>query len=160
MYLAEQIFVVAVAEFTRLLLHRWRAPHFRATPKELLIFYTTPRGLLIPAPHLESSSFPHRPLRARCIAPTVESSLCCTVLRLLKMSVTSASENERKLDEWYQNLCRKLSGILFPLTKDGELDLGTPADPIILHEPIIKAFGNATAGLDSPTRRSALTVPF
>ena len=40
-------------------------------------------------------------------------------------------------------LCRKIRSILFPLTKDGELDLGTPADPNTLYEPIIKAFEDA-----------------
>ena len=43
-------------------------------------------------------------------------------------------------------LCRKLRSILFPLTKDGELDLGTPADPNILYDPFIKAFESAIAG--------------
>ena len=48
-------------------------------------------------------------------------------------------------------LCRKLRSILFPLTKDGELDLETPADPNTLYELIIKAFGDAMAGLDTDT---------
>jgi serine/threonine protein kinase len=39
-------------------------------------------------------------------------------------------------------LCRKLRSILFPLTKDGELDLGTPADSDILYNPFLKAFGD------------------
>ena len=41
-------------------------------------------------------------LRALCLAPAFESSLSCAILGeidFLKMSVTSASENERKLDE-------------------------------------------------------------
>ncbi len=46
-------------------------------------------------------------------------------------------------------LSEKVRSILFPLTRDGELDLGTPADPNTLYEPIIKAFGDAIAGLDT-----------
>ena len=46
-------------------------------------------------------------------------------------------------------LCRKLRSILFCLTQDGGLDLGTPADPNTLYEPIIKAFGVAIAGLET-----------
>ena len=42
-------------------------------------------------------------------------------------------------------LCRKL----FLLTKDGELDLGTPADSSILYNSFIKAFGDAIAGADA-----------
>ena len=45
-----------------------------------------------------------------------------------------------------KSLYRKLRSILFPLTKDGELDLGTPADPNILYDPFIKAFESAIAG--------------
>ena len=41
-----------------------------------------------------------------------------------------------------KSLCRKLRSILFPLTKDGELDLGTPADSDILYDPFLKAFGD------------------
>ena len=48
-------------------------------------------------------------------------------------------------------LCRNLRSILFSLTKDGELDLGTPADSGTLYEPIIKAFTDAIAGLDIDT---------
>lgn len=47
------------------------------------------------------------------------------------------------------NLCRKLRSILFPLTKDGELDFGTPADPNTLYESIIKAFESAIPGLET-----------
>ena len=39
-------------------------------------------------------------------------------------------------------LCRKLRSILFPLTKDGELDLGTSADSDVLYNPLLKAFGD------------------
>lgn len=48
-------------------------------------------------------------------------------------------------------LCRKLRSILFPLTKDGELDLGTPADSNTLYDPFIKAFEKAIAGPDTDT---------
>ncbi len=48
-------------------------------------------------------------------------------------------------------LCRKLRSILFCLTQDGNLDLGTPADPNALYEPTIKAFGDAIAGLETDT---------
>ena len=44
-------------------------------------------------------------------------------------------------------LCRKVRSVLFPLIKDEELGLGTPADPKSLYEPIIKAFEDAIAGL-------------
>jgi serine/threonine protein kinase len=45
--------------------------------------------------------------------------------------------------------CMKLRSILFPLTQDGELDLGTPADPNTLYEAIIKVFDNAIVGLET-----------
>lgn len=48
-------------------------------------------------------------------------------------------------------LCRKLRSILFPLTKDGELDLGAPADSNTLYDPFIKAFEKVIAGLDTDT---------
>jgi hypothetical protein len=52
-------------------------------------------------------------------------------------------------------LCRKVRSVLFPLIKngelEGELDLETPADSKILYEPIIEAFEDAIAGLDTDT---------
>jgi Fungal protein kinase len=48
-------------------------------------------------------------------------------------------------------LCRKLRSIIFPLLKDGKLDLRTPADPSTLYKPIIKAFEDAIAGLNTGT---------
>jgi len=42
-------------------------------------------------------------------------------------------------------LCGEIRGILFPLTKDGELDIGTQSDPEKLYGPIIKAFNEAIA---------------
>lgn len=48
-------------------------------------------------------------------------------------------------------LCRELRNILFPSTEAGRLDLGTPADPKTLYEPIIKAFEDAIADLDTDT---------
>jgi hypothetical protein len=44
-------------------------------------------------------------------------------------------------------LCRKLRSILFPLIKDGELDLETLASLDILYNPFLKAFGDVI-GLD------------
>ncbi len=46
-------------------------------------------------------------------------------------------------------LCRDLRNILFPLTEAGRLDLRTQADSKTLYEPIIKAFEDAIAGLDT-----------
>ena len=46
-----------------------------------------------------------------------------------------------------KSLCREVQTILFPLTKGGKLDLGTPADSNILYNPFIKAFEDAIAGL-------------
>lgn len=46
-------------------------------------------------------------------------------------------------------LCRDLRDISLPLTEAGRLDLRTPADSKTLYEPIIKAFEDAIAGLDT-----------
>lgn len=51
--------------------------------------------------------------------------------------------------DYIKPLCRKLQSILFPLTKDGELNLGTSVDPNTLYEPIIEAFESAIAGLET-----------
>ena len=46
-------------------------------------------------------------------------------------------------------LCRRMRRILFPLTDDEKLDLGTPADPKKLYDPIIQAFEDAIADITS-----------
>jgi hypothetical protein len=48
-----------------------------------------------------------------------------------------------------QPLGRKLLSMLFLLTQDRELDVGTPAGANSLHEPILKAFESAVAGLET-----------
>ena len=50
-----------------------------------------------------------------------------------------------------KSLCREVQSILFPLIKDGELDLGTPADPPKLYDPFMKALKDAIVGLDADT---------
>jgi serine/threonine protein kinase len=44
--------------------------------------------------------------------------------------------------DFVKSLCRDLRGILFPIHKD-ELFTGTPQDPNILYDPIIRAFDKA-----------------
>ncbi len=44
-------------------------------------------------------------------------------------------------------LCEEIRGILFPLIKDGELNIGTQSNPEKLYGPIIKAFNEAIADL-------------
>jgi serine/threonine protein kinase len=66
----------------------------------------------------------------------------------LKLGVISANGFELILEEFppefdcIKPLCRELRGILFPFHKGGILT-GTPTDPNILYEPIIKAFDKA-----------------
>jgi hypothetical protein len=48
-------------------------------------------------------------------------------------------------------LCRELRSILFPLTRDGELDLATPAYPNTLYNSIIKAFERSIVRLNRGT---------
>ena len=68
-----------------------------------------------------------------------------------KNGFKSALEEFAPVFNCIKPLCKKLRSILFPLTKDGELNLGTPADPNTLYEPIIKALEDAIAGLDTDT---------
>jgi hypothetical protein len=49
------------------------------------------------------------------------------------------------------SLCKEVRRILSPLTKNGELDLATPADPKTLYNPIIAAFERSIADLDRRT---------
>ena len=48
-------------------------------------------------------------------------------------------------------LCRELREYLFPLTRDGELDLATPADPNTLYNPFIEAFERSIVRLSGRT---------
>jgi hypothetical protein len=50
--------------------------------------------------------------------------------------------------ERIKSLCGEVRSILFPLTRDGELDLATPADSKTLYNPIIAAFEHSIGDLD------------
>ncbi|MCJ1237182.1 hypothetical protein MMC14_005167 [Varicellaria rhodocarpa] len=48
-----------------------------------------------------------------------------------------------------KSLCKGMRRILFPLTPDGKLDIGTPPDPVKLYDPIIQAFDDAIVDIAS-----------
>ena len=50
-----------------------------------------------------------------------------------------------------KSLCREVQSILFPLIKDEELNLRTPADPPKLYDSFMKALKDVIAGLDADT---------
>ena len=53
-------------------------------------------------------------------------------------------------------LCRELRSIWFSLTRDGELDLATPANPNTLYNPFIKAFERLIVRLNRGTKGNAV----